>query len=103
MELTEAIKFQVGKKLMGVEKLVADFEPATARVEVGKTSRHHNKGEVFRSEINLDIRGGLLRAEAAGEDLYEAIDVAIAELRRQLVDAKERRQDRHRHGRPGKE
>ena len=53
--------------------------------------------------MNLEIPGKMLRAEEVREDLYEAIDTAKDELRRQLIDYKERLQDQHKEPRPGKE
>lgn len=103
MELTEAIKAYATDKLSSVEKLTAEFGSATlAHIEVGKTSNHHNKGPIFRAEINLDIPGTLLRAEAEREDLYVAIDAAVAELKRQIVDNKGRHSDLNRGPRPDK-
>ena|SRR3990167_383824 len=104
IELTEAIRSYAEEKVMSLEKLTQGFEPAAKlMVEVGKTTNHHAKGEVFRAEMNLEIPGKMLRAEEVREDLYEAIDTAKDELRRQLIDYKERLQDQHKEPRPGKE
>ena len=104
IELTEAIRLYVEEKVILLEKLTHGFEPvAKLAVEVGKTSHHHAKGEVFRAEMNLQIPGKMLRAEEVREDLYEAIDMAKDELKRQLTDHKERLLDQHREPRPGKE
>ncbi len=104
MELTDAIKARVQEKMDGLAKLTAGFDQvANAQVEVGKTSHHHNKGQVFRCEINLRAPGGELRAEEEREDLYEAIDVAVGEMKRLLVERKERLDERGNGPRPGKE
>lgn len=105
IELTEAIRSYVEKRVEAFEKLTQEFEPAAElRVEVGKTSHHHAKGEVFYAEINLSIPGTLLRAEETTEDLYKAIDAAKENILRQLKDYKTRLQDRdQKFPRPGKE
>jgi putative sigma-54 modulation protein len=90
MELTEAIKQYVDKKLGSLDKLTEKYSPCDAAVEVGKTSQHHQKGEVFYAEFNLNIPGTNLRATSTKDDLYAAIDDAKDELKRQLVDRKER-------------
>lgn len=90
MELTEAIKAYVEKRLSSLDKLTEKYSPCDAAVEVGKTSQHHQKGEVFFAEFNLTIPGETLRATSTQEDLYAAIDVAKDELRRQIVDRKVR-------------
>ncbi len=96
MDLTDAIKAYVETKLTALDKLVEGFgEAVQARVEVGKTTHHHKNGPYYRCEVNLSLPGRDLRAEEEREDLYEAIDVTADELKRQLVDAKERQQGRH--------
>ena len=89
-DLTEAIKAAVTEKLSSLEKLCERFEPCEIVVEVGKTGEHHNKGKIFRAEFTMSMSGGTLRAEALEEDLYEAIDAAKDQLKRQIVDHKEK-------------
>ena len=93
MDLTAAIKTYIEEKLGGVAKLCTKFEPCDVRVDVGRTTEHHQKGDVFSAEFNLTIPGTLLRAEAVMDDLYAAIDKASAELRRQVTDYKEKLRD----------
>jgi putative sigma-54 modulation protein len=104
MNLTDAIRNYVADKCSALDKLAQDFEPAAEiAIEVGKSTRHHNKGPYMRCEMNLTIPGTILRAEEEREDLYEAIDVAQSELKRQLVEHKDRLIDKNRGPRPGKE
>lgn len=90
IDLTEPIKQYVDKKLASLDKLTEKYSPCDAAVEVGKTSQHHQKGDVFYAEVNLAIPGANLRATATKDDLYAAIDEIKDELKRQLVDRKER-------------
>lgn len=90
IDLTEAIKQYVDKRLGALDKLSEKYSPCDVMVEVGKTSLHHQKGQVFFAEFNLTIPGTKLRATSTQEDLYAAIDDAKDELKRQLVDRKER-------------
>lgn len=90
LELTSAIKDYVDKRLSSLVNICARYSPCDISVEVGKTSQHHHKGEVFFAEFNLTIPGASLRATSTTDDLYAAIDDARDELRRQLVDRKER-------------
>lgn len=95
MDLTDAIKTYVGDKLGALDNLASD-PSVEARVEVGKSTTHHKNGPFMRCEVNLSVPGASLRAEVEKEDLYEAIDVATADLKRQLVERKDSLQDRHR-------
>ncbi len=90
MEMTAAIQAYVEEKLMSLEKLCEKYSPCDVIAEVGKTSEHHQKGEIYRAEFNMTIPGAVLRAESTKDDLYAAIDDAKDQLKRQLVDRKER-------------
>lgn len=90
MELTDAIKAYVEEKIMMLGKLTEKYSPCDVVVDVGRTTNHHQKGNVFYAEFNMSIPGALLRAECVKDDLYAAIDEAKDELKRQLVDRKER-------------
>ena len=90
IDLTDAIRDYVDKRLASLDNLCAKYSPADVMAEVGKTSMHHQKGEVFFAEFNLNIPGVKLRATSTKDDLYAAIDDAKDELKRQLVDRKER-------------
>ncbi len=68
-KLTPAIRENVSTKLKSVEKLISKLD-----FEVSKTTRHHQKGNVFRAEANLNLPKKLIRAEAVEEDLTAAID-----------------------------
>ncbi|RMD51498.1 ribosome-associated translation inhibitor RaiA [Candidatus Parcubacteria bacterium] len=86
MELTEAIKARVEKRLSSLEKFCLDIEPCDVAVDVGKTTKGQNKGKIFRAEFNLTVPGTLLRAETVAEDLYVAIDLASKDLKRQVKE-----------------
>jgi len=92
MELTEAIKTAVADDLAALDARLERWgDAATADVEVGKTSNHHQKGEIFRAEVNLQIPGKLLRAEDENEDLYAALKNVVGTLERELEKEKELR------------
>ena len=90
--LTPAIESYVHKKIGALEKFLKQFKPASveARVEVGKTTGHHKKGNIFRAEVNLSIPKELLRAEFSADDLYAAIDLVHDELKRQIITRKDK-------------
>ena len=92
IELTDAIKDAVEAELAMLDPMVERWGDAvSADVEVGKTSNHHQKGEIFRAEVNLQIPGKLLRAEDENEDLYVAIKNVGGTLQRELNKEKELR------------
>jgi len=92
IDLTDAIKDAVENELSTLDPMVERWgEAASADVEVGMTTQHHHKGEIFRAEVNLTIPGKLLRAEDENEDLYIAIKNVADTLRRELNKEKELR------------
>lgn len=92
IQITGEIKNYLYKKLEHLEKFIdpAD-ESVLCDVELGRISRHHKNGDVFRAEINLHIAGKNLRAEAEKEELFAAIDVAKDEMVRELKVNKDKK------------
>ncbi len=90
-EKTDAIEDYLIKKISTLDRFLVSIPmPHEAHVEVGKETRHRKKGPYFRCEINLRLPKHLLRAESSAESLYAAIDLTVAELKRQIVKFKER-------------
>ncbi len=92
IELEPEIKLYVKEKLKSLEKYFPDIssDEIIAEIDLGRPSKHHRKGDVFRCEINLTISGNLLRAEERGNTLIEVIDRASGEIDRQARKTKEK-------------
>jgi ribosomal subunit interface protein len=99
MELTPAISDYLAKKLGALEKFVDDGVDAIARIEVGRTTNHHHKGDVFRAEINLEFGKNKFRAEVEGSDLYRAIDEMKDEIVSEVIRASKKKRHLLRRGR----
>jgi ribosomal subunit interface protein len=98
IDLTEAIRLYVEKKLRKIEKKLIDPNDTSAMcdVEVGVTTKHHQSGDIFRAEYNLSIAGEFVRVEAEKVDLYTAIDKAQNELFRALRARKNKKRVKER-------
>ena|SRR3989338_7495034 len=93
LDSTPAIETYINEKVGALAKFLRPFEvnnEINARIEVGRTTNHHNKGLVYRAEINLDLPGEVLRAEHEDWDVRIAIDQAKDKLQREVVKYKER-------------
>ncbi|MBI5728420.1 MAG: ribosome-associated translation inhibitor RaiA [Candidatus Magasanikbacteria bacterium] len=92
INLTPAINDYVTAKIGGLEKYLKKLDRGAveAAVEVGRNTRHHNKGSIFRAEINLKLPGRMLRAEESSDDLYAAIDLVHDEIKRQIISFKDK-------------
>lgn len=75
IELTEEIKNYAQEKMDALDKYLGDFPVIQADFQIEKTTNHHQKGEVYRAELNLDVPQELLRVEKTGNDIHEAIDL----------------------------
>lgn len=87
IELTPAIEAAVQEKIGGLEKYFDNI--IGCEVEVGRTTMHHQKGDVFMAEVNLEVPKTLLRASAEAEDLYQAINDARDKMKQEITKYKE--------------
>ena len=72
MDLTEAIKNYADEKLGAIDKYFDNIQ--NIEVEVGKTTRGQQKGDIFFCEINVSVPRKLLRYREETDDLYKAIN-----------------------------
>ncbi len=100
IELTPAISGYVEKKISHIEKYLdkKSGPDVVAQVEVGKSTRHHKAGNVFRAEVHITGAGLDLYAVSEMEDLYAAIDVVKDEIVHNLLQLKGKRETLARKG-----
>lgn len=106
IELTESLKEWTNKKLGEIDLFLGDFAPESIEVgqrekaeiwvEIGKITRHHRKGEVFRAEAQLYLPKKKIKVEATSQDLRTAINAVKDELQRSIRKYKGKRIDRAR-------
>jgi putative sigma-54 modulation protein len=99
LKLTPALAEYIENKLTSLKKFVKRFEESgevVVHVEVGKTTRHHQKGQVFRAEVNLPFKKSMFRAVEENEDLRAAIDVVKDKLHIEIGKYKEREIEKRR-------
>lgn len=98
--LTKSLRDYIQRKLvLPLEKLIdSNTSAPMLNIEAELMTRHHKQGRIFRAEANLVLGKKILRAEANGESLYEAIDLLEYELRREARRFKEKRAAKARRG-----
>lgn len=88
-DLTPAIDEYVSKKISSLEKFLDVKGEVLCEVEIGRTTKHHNSGDIFKAEINIAQPGGKQIYVVAEEvDLYTAIDIVRDEAERAIVSRK---------------
>lgn len=94
MELTASVGEYIAKKMASLDKVAGHCGAGiVAHVEVGRASRHHRTGPVFRVELMVHIKGRVARAEALGKTVLEAMDKAREDMRTELERYKEKTVD----------
>ncbi len=96
LELTPAINEWIAEKIGAMDKLFKKADEVEARVEIGRPSKHHQKGQVYYAEMNLKMGGQLLRATIEHEDLRTAVDFVRDDLERQIKKLKSKNRDMNR-------
>jgi len=67
LEVTQSVHEYVNKKVEDLAHFFSDnLENAKIFVEIGRTTQHHNKGDVFRAEITIKVGGELKRPRESG-------------------------------------
>ena len=87
IELTPAIEQAVNEKIGGLSKYFDNI--IGCEVEVGKTTEHHHKGDIFFTEINLEVPKKVIRAVAQTDDLYKSINEAKEKMKVEIMKYKE--------------
>ncbi len=89
--LTEAMRSYIEEKLpQHIEKIAGRRHTAEAvlAIEVGRSTRHHRKGDVWQAKATIQWGKELLRAETAGESFQEVVDLLEEELVREIKKTK---------------
>ena len=96
MELTEAIRDYVLKRVTNLEKLLSRIEAGQGKVmvnfEVSKSTNHHKSGAIFHADCLIKIDGKEFYSSADKEDLYQAIDALKDSLYNEINKNKDRSQ-----------
>jgi ribosomal subunit interface protein len=97
LELTENLKGFIEEKIGSLKKFVdvlkrEEENKTLAEIffEVEKETKHHNKGEVFRSEAKILLPGRKIMAQASGDDLFLTIVEIKDKLQQELKKYKEK-------------
>ena len=89
--VTEQVKAYVQEKIEPLEELLrARKVNFSGWIELARTSKHHQSGEIYRAEIQLRIPGESLRAEGKSENIFAAIQEAKERAEREIKQHKQK-------------
>ena len=96
IELTQAIKDYISKRVTNLEKLLSRIEQGQGKVmvnfEVSKSTNHHKSGEIFHADCLIKIDGKEFYGSSDKEDLYQAVDAVKDSLYNEINKNKDRSQ-----------
>lgn len=92
-EVPERFRQHVAEKLTKIEKL--DPKVISIDVECSQERNPRLADQRERIELTIRSRGPVVRAEAAAQDCYAALDVAVTKLENRLRRAHDRRKVHH--------
>jgi len=90
-EVSDQLKTVAENKLSTLDKYFGD-SPAVCDLEFERITNHHQQGNIFRIEVNLEVAGKLFRAEATAETFEIAIDEVKSDLERALESERGKRE-----------
>lgn len=90
VQITEAVRKYVQEKIDMLDKFLGNIAVLNCDVELAKSVGGQNKGQIFRTEVNLQVPGNVLRVEKTETDLYKAIDNVKGHLEGVIIKYKEK-------------
>ncbi|MDD5071188.1 MAG: ribosome-associated translation inhibitor RaiA [Patescibacteria group bacterium] len=96
IKLTPEIKSYAEKKMAMLEKYLGGVQILNCDVEVGMSVGGQNSGKIYKTEVNLEVPGSLLRVEKTEKDLFKSIDKVKDHLEIIIKKYKEKRIDKKR-------
>ncbi len=103
LELHEDLKAYAEEKIGSLKKFLEGIDlggnRVLARVELAKTTQHHQQGDIYMAEVNLELPRKLLRSVVEGDDIYKAIDGVKDDLRIMINEYKTEKTEKSRRGR----
>lgn len=103
LELHNDLKEYAEEKIGGLKKFMEDIDlggnRVVARIELAKTTQHHQQGDIYRAEVNLELPRKMLRSVVETDDIYKSIDDVKDELRIMINEYKAEKVDASRRGR----
>ena len=98
LEISQELRDYIQEKINSLEKFAKVFQgknyyngfftkgkpKVEVWVEVGRTTKHHQKGDIFRAEAQMRLPGKSLRAESEKNNLKLAITEVKDELQLKL-------------------
>jgi ribosome-associated translation inhibitor RaiA len=77
--MNPTISSHIDKYVKKIEHIIGDDESVKCDIEVGRTTAHHHKGDIFQAELHIVGNKHNIYTKAEKSDLLNAIDEACDE------------------------
>ena len=92
ISLTPDLREYLDKRMKTFDKLIDPEDTSVlCNVEVGRTSKHHQHGDIFRAEVNLHTASGNFYAASENPTVFIAIDEVQKQILKELRRGRSRR------------
>ena len=89
LELTPDISSHLEETINSLDKFIKNVDSVVqAWVEIGRISKHHRSGKIYRAEVQIHLPGKSVRSEAVAKTIFQAINEVKDELQRELKQYK---------------
>jgi ribosomal subunit interface protein len=89
VSISDEVRAYIDKRLAHVSKLLADDSAALGTIELQYQTTEDRPR--YRAEFTISATARMFRAEAFGDSLHEAIDIAVNELTNEVSRTKQKR------------
>ncbi|MCX6799830.1 MAG: ribosome-associated translation inhibitor RaiA [Candidatus Falkowbacteria bacterium] len=94
IELNDKSRNYLEEKMNMLDKFLGSEHIYSCNVEVGVQSHHHNKGEIFFTKVNLELKGEFIRVEKVEADLLKSIDKVKDHLAESIIKYKDKKREK---------
>lgn len=87
LDSTPAIQTYIEEAIGGLDKYLVrlvEKGAVVANVELARTTNHHQKGDVYHAECNLELPGRMLRSESDGSDPRVCVDEVVDRMKAEV-------------------
>ncbi len=89
IKLNTGLSSFLDKKIKALDKFLPDVPDLLFEIELGLTTKHHQKGDIYKSEIQVQLGQKILRSVSEKDNMRRAIIESVEDLERQLRKRKD--------------
>lgn len=97
VDLTDEYKSTIEGKFKSLEKYSRGSD-MTINLEIGRTTNHHRNGDIYKTEVRLNLDGSSFYVMSEASDLPASIDESLNKMANELKNEKDKGETMFRRG-----